>query len=666
MEAWAKAGPLSLPSVAGAKLLRDLTSDFQDVSVLRFTSHIPFFGLLYCDMERRLAAILAADVVGYSRLMGANESGTLAALDSLRTDFINPKISQHQGRIVKLTGDGMLVEFPSVVNAVACATELQRSLRHRNADASQDHRIEFRIGVNVGDVIAQGEDIFGDGVNVAARLESVAPVGGIAVSQSVRDHIGKRLDLVFEDLGERQLKNIERPIRVYSISLDQPSPNEAANAVPAPHGPRPSIAVLPFVNMSGDPEQEYFSDGITEDIITDLSKVSGLFVVARNTAFTYKGKHVDVQEAAKRLGVNFILEGSVRKAGARVRVTGQLINGKDSGHIWADRYDRDLTDIFAIQDEITHAIVEQLKVKLLPQEKKSIAQAPTDNIEAYTFYLRGRQFMQRHSKSNYQLARRMFANAVELDPLYARAYAGIADCDSFLFLHYHLEAGIDTILATAGKALTLDDQLAEAHASRGLALSLGQRYEEATAEFERAIALDPNSFEAHYFYGRACVTQGRLDRAATLFERAAENKPDDYQSLCLLIAVYRSLGRLGDSETAARRGIERAKNELTLHPENARAAYLGANALVTLGDKDRAREWASRALAIDPDDVLTQYNVVCVYSLLGDIERAFDLLDRLLPNAGHELKHGWIKHDSDLDPLRNHPRYQKILELVGK
>ena len=225
--------------------------------------------------------------------------------------------------------------------------------------------------------------------------------------------------------------------------------------------------------MSGDPEQEYFSDGITEDIITDLSKVSGLFVVARNTAFIYKGKHVDVQEAAKRLGVNFILEGSVRKAGARVRVTGQLINGKDSGHIWADRYDRDLTDIFAIQDEITHAIVEQLKVKLLPQEKKSIAQAPTDNIEAYTFYLRGRQFMQRHSKSNYQLARRMFANAVELDPLYARAYAGIADCDSFLFLHYHLEAGIDTILATAGKALTLDDQLAEAHASRGLALSLG-------------------------------------------------------------------------------------------------------------------------------------------------------------------------------------------------
>src|SRR5947209_5340180 len=332
-------------------------------------------------MERRLTAILAADVVGYSRLMGANETGTLAALKTLQTDFVDGKIAEHQGRIVKLTGDGMLVEFPSVVNAVACAAEIQRGIRKRNAGVPKDHRIEFRMGVNVGDVIVQGEDIFGDGVNVAARLESIAPVGGITVSQAVRDHIGKRLNLVFEDMGERRLKNIESPIRVYSISLDRPSTRETENAASPAREERPSIAVLPFINMSGDPEQEYFSDGITEDIITDLSKVSGLFVVARNTAFTFKGKHVDVQEVAKRLGVNFIMEGSVRKAGARVRVTVQLINGKDTGHLWADRYDRDLTDIFAIQDEITHAIVEQLKVKLLPQEKKSIGQTPTGNVE---------------------------------------------------------------------------------------------------------------------------------------------------------------------------------------------------------------------------------------------------------------------------------------------
>ena len=610
-------------------------------------------------MERRLTAILAADVVGYSRLMTIDEAGTLAALKSLRNNLVNPKINEHNGRIVKLTGDGMLIEFPSVVSAVACAVDIQLAMRTRNATVPAG-RIEFRIGINLGDIIVEDGDIFGDGVNVAARLESIAPIGGIAVSQSVRDHVGKRLDLAFEDMGERRLKNIEAPIRVYSISVDRPSGDGGTSAGQE----RPSIAVLPFINMSGDPEQEYFSDGITEDVITDLSKVSGLFVVARNTAFTYKGKHVDVQEVAKRLGVNFILEGSVRKAGARVRVTGQLIDGKDSGHVWADRYDRDLTDIFAIQDEITHAIVEQLKVKLLPQEKKSIGQTPTGNVEAYTYYLRGRQFFHRHSKSYYQLARRMFAKAVELDPAYARAYAGIADCDSFLFLHYSAPVEIKGIFETSAKALALESGLAEAHASQALALSLEERYEEAMAEFEKSIALDPNSFEGHYFYARACFAQGQLERAATLFEHAAKIKPDDYQSLCLLVHIYRSLGRDVEKESAARRGVERAERELTLHPDNPRPAYLGAAALVTLGQNDRAKEWLARTLAIDPDDVLTQYNAACVYSLLGDVEPAFDLLERLLPHANHETK-AWIKHDSDFDLLRDHPRYQKVLELIG-
>ena len=617
-------------------------------------------------MERRLTAILAADVVGYSRLMGANESGTVTALETLRSDFINPKIGEHQGRIVKLTGDGMLVEFPSVVNAVACAAEVQRGVRDRNKGVPPDRRIEFRIGVNVGDVIVQGEDILGDGVNVAARLESIAPPGGITISGPARDHLGNRLDLTFEDIGEQTLKNIEKPVRVYRVILDRATAQAEGTPDGAQQLEKPSIAVLPFNNMSGDPEQEYFSDGITEDIITDLSNISGLFVVARNTAFTYKGKPVKVQQVAQELGVRFILEGSVRKAGSRVRVTGQLIHGKDGGHVWAARFDRDLTDIFAIQDEITRAIVEQLKVKLLPQEKESISQAPTDNVEAYTYYLRGRQFLHRHSKSYYQLARRMFAKAVELDPLYARAYAGIADCDSFLFAHYHADVAIDGILATSAKALALDNKLAEAHASRGFALSLGKRYEEAEKEFEQATTLDPNSFEAHYLYGRACFAQGKLERTAALFERAAEIKPDDYQSLILLIQIYQSLGRDWDKEDVARKGTERAEREITLHPENARPAYLGAGALITLGETDRAREWVSRALAIDPDDIYTQYNAACVYSMLGDIEPAFDLLERILPYAGHELKHGWIKHDSSLDALRTHPRYQKILELVDR
>ena len=426
---------------------------------------------------------------------------------------------------------------------------------------------------------------------------------------------------------------------------------------------RPSVVVLPFNNMSGDPEQEYFSDGITEDVITDLSKVSGLFVVARNTAFTYKGKPVKVQDVCKELGVKYALEGSVRKAGARVRVTGQLIDATDGGHVWADRYDRDLTDIFAIQDEITHAIVEQLKVKLLPQEQRSIAKAPTDNVEAYTYYLRGRQFLHRHSKSYYQLARRMFAKAAELDPAFARAYAGIADCDSFLFLHYHENVAVDSILAMSAQALALDDKLAEAHASRGLALSLVQRYPEAMAEFERAIELDPNSFEAHYFYGRACFAQDRQADAAVQFERAAALKPDDYQSPAMLVMIYRAIGRQQDVSSAARKVVEIAEQELSKHPENPRPAYLGAGSLIELGERDRAREWISRAMATDPDDVLTQYNVACVYSKLGELEVAFDLLERLLPHANHETK-SWVRYDPDFDALRAQPRYAKVLELL--
>ena len=610
-------------------------------------------------MDRRLTAILAADMVGYSRLMGASEAGTLAALKTVRTDLIDGKIAEHQGRIVKLTGDGMLAEFPSVVNALACAVEVQRGMRDRNAGIPQDQRIEFRIGVNLGDVIVEGDDIYGDGVNVAARLESIAPPGGIAVSQSVRDHVGNRLSVTFEDCGEQQLKNIEKPIRVYDVLLEEFHPA----GMTATKNERPSIAVLPFNNMSGDPEQEYFSDGITEDIITDLSKVSGLFVVARHTAFTYKGKPVNVQVVGQQLGVAFVLEGSVRKAGARVRVTGQLINSKDGSHLWADRFDRDLIDIFAIQDEITHAIVEQLKVKLHPQERKSIGQARTDNIEAYTYYLKGRDFLHRRSKRYLQLARQMFAKAVELDPLYARAYAGIADCDSYLFMTYHVDVGMDGILATTAKALALDPKLAEAHASRGVALSAGQRYEEAKAEFEKAIALNPNSFEAHYFYARTSFAQGKLEQAAKLFERAAEIRPDDYQSPCLLVQIYKSLGRTQDRKTAARKGVELAERELALHPEDSRPAQLGSGALFELGETERSREWTSRAMAIDPDDPVAQYNAACSYSRLGDIDAALDLLERCLPNLGHE-KQNWSKYDSELDPLRSHPRYQKIHELI--
>ncbi|PDT52497.1 MULTISPECIES: adenylate/guanylate cyclase domain-containing protein [Sinorhizobium] len=619
-------------------------------------------------VHRRLTAILAADVVTYSRLMGQDEAGTHAAWKSHRRELIDAKIAEHEGRIVKLTGDGFLAEFPSVVNAVTCAATVQRGMVERNAGVPQRSRIELRMGINLGDVIVEGDDIFGDGVNVAVRLESIATPGGIAVSAAVRDNVGNRLDLRFEDMGEQALKNIDRPVRAYGITLDFPTALRTTGSDSSQQDPweieKPSIAVLPFNNISGDPEQEYFSDGITEDIITDLSKISGLFVVARNTAYTYKGKPVKVQQVSQDLRVNFILEGSIRKAGSRVRVTAQLVEGKGGGHVWADRYDRDLTDIFALQDEITHTIVDHLKVKLLPEEKKVIGRVPTGNFEAYAYYLRGRHFLHWHCKSHYVLAKRMFAMAVELDPLYARAYAGIADCDSFLFLHYNADVSIDGILATSAKALDLESGLAEAHASRGLALSLRERHSEAMAEFEQAIALDPNLFEAYYFYARACFTQGKLDEAARLFLRAAELKPDDYQALLVLVNILRSLGRDQEMRMAAQEGVARAERELRLRPENARPAYLGALGLAALGDRDRAKEWAGRALAIDPDDRLAKYNVACFYSLEGEHDRAIDLLVELLPRATHETKR-WVKYDSDLDPIREHARFPKVLELLG-
>jgi adenylate cyclase len=592
--------------------------------------------------------------------MGADEAGTHAALKTIRADFIDGKIAEHRGRIFKLTGDGVMAEFPSVVSAVACAADLQRGMRDQCAKMPVDRRIEFRVGINLGDVIIEGDDIYGDGVNVAVRLEGIAEPGGICVSQSVHDHVGNRLPLQFEDRGQQNLKNIEKPVRAYNVLLDEPIGEMASEK-----DLRPSIAVLPFNNMSGDPEQEYFSDGITEDIITDLSKISALSVIARHTAFTYKGKAVKVQNVGRELGADFILEGSVRKAGARVRVTGQLINSRDGTHIWADRFDRDLTDIFAIQDEITHAIVEQLKVKLLPQEKMSIQQAPTDNVEAYTCYLKGRELFHRGSKSGYKAAREMFVKATALDPSYARAYAGIADCDTFLYLRTTEPISFEAILAMSDKALALDNGLADAYASRGAALSAVKRYAEAEIEFEKAISLDPNSFEAHYFYARACVFQGKIEQATALFERAAAIKPDDYASVCILVQFYNSLGRKPDAKEAARKGAKLAERQLILHPDDAKAAELGSGSLIEIGEFDRAREWIARALALEPDNPVTHYNAACGYAMLGDIDKAFELLEGGIALGGPEWGR-WVEHDSMLDPLRDDPRYARLLETIRR
>jgi adenylate cyclase len=612
-------------------------------------------------MERKLAVILAADVVGYAALMEADEAGTFDRIRAGRMELFEPEIARHHGRIFKLMGDGLLAEFSSAVNAVQCAVALQHGMAAANADLPESRRIVLRIGVNLGDVIVEGNDLYGDGVNIAARLESIAEPGGIAVSGTAFDQVKNKIDFVLEDLGPQTLKNIAEAVRVYRLTG---TPRLSVH--PKAAADKPSIAVLPFANMSGDPEQEYFSDGITEDIITDLSKISGLHVVARNTAFTYKNKPIKVEQAVHELGVRFVLEGSVRKAGSRVRITGQLVDGKDGSHVWAERYDRELTDIFAIQDEINHAIVDQLKVKLLPAEKKAIEVAPTENVQAYTYYLRGRQFFFVASKSYLLLARRMFTKAAELDPNYARAYAGIADCDSMLHALHHADVSVEGILAMSAKALALDPELAEAHASRGMALQFAGQREEAIAEFDHALALDPNLHEANFFYAQFFVERGDFERAAELFERAAQLRTDDYHSPLQVSMVYRSLGRDADRERSARLGLERAEREFNLHPDHSSPAQFVALALAELGECDRAKEWAARALAIDPDDLAALYNIACLYSQLGEFDQAIELLEKVLPYLyASPARRAWLQHDPDLDPIRNDPRFQKLIETIG-
>ncbi|TPK60444.1 tetratricopeptide repeat protein [Mesorhizobium sp. B2-4-15] len=615
--------------------------------------------------QRRLAAILAADVVGYSRLMEHDEAGTLAALKARRKEVLSPTVAQHNGRVVKVMGDGVLVEFGSAVDAVQCAVELQKGFNNANLGAPETSRIILRIGVNLGDVIVEGSDIYGDGVNVAARLEGLAEPGGIYVSSTVHEHVTSKLALAFDDLGEHTLKNIVKPVRVYCVGMNISGKSGERLAVTLPD--KPSIAVLPFANMSGDPEQEYFSDGITEDIITDLSQVSGLSVVARNTVFTFKGKAVLIKEVVKKLNVAFVLEGSVRKAGGRVRITAQLISGRGGDHVWAERYDRTLDDIFNLQDEISKTIVDVLKVKLLPEELKTITNRSTDNPEAYEALLMGRSFLYSGVETRLmKAAQRLFAKAIEIDPNYARAYAALADCEVHLLIANDPDASYEAILANSTRALELQPGLADAHASRGGALFIIGRYAEAEAEFERALALDASSFEAHFFYGRDCLVQGQYEKALTLFQRAASLSPDDYRVWSHLEMVYVSLGRSDDAKEACRQGVLRVEKEIKAHPDNSTALCFGAIMLAGIGEADRALSWASRAEMFAGDSIQIQYNLGCYYAKLGKSDKAIDCLERQL-TASHAyllIRLPWMQQDSDLDPIRTHPRFVALVDRM--
>jgi serine/threonine protein kinase/tetratricopeptide (TPR) repeat protein len=433
-------------------------------------------------------------------------------------------------------------------------------------------------------------------------------------------------------------------------------------AVPAPRTEK-SVAVLYFENLSGSKEDEYFRDGITEDLITELLKIRELRVFPRSAVMSFRDKTLTAAQVGRELSASFVLEGSVRRAGNHLRLNAQLVDTRSGHGVWAERYDRQLEDVFAIQDEIVQSIAKALRVVLTEKEKRAIEKLPTADIQAYDHYLRGRQYFHQFRKKGFDFARQMFARAIVIDPNFARAYAGVADCCSFLYQYWEAsEVNLKEADAASRKALELDPELAEAHASRGLALSLRKRYEEAKTEFEMSIRLNPKLFEAYYFYARARFAEGKFEEAVRLYEQASKINPDDYQSAILVAPVYMSMGRKSDAEASYRRGLTVVEKHLEMHPDDARALYLGAGSLTQLGQRQRAMEWTARALAADPEDSGVLYNVACSFSLMGETEKALQCLEKAVAcGFGHKE---WLEHDSDLDALRGNPRFQALVNKL--
>ncbi len=553
-------------------------------------------------MERRLAAILCADVVGYSRMMGADEAGTLSALKAHRTDFIDPAIASHHGRIVKLMGDGALIEFPSVVDALECAVAIQRGMTERNADVAMDRRLEFRIGINIGDVIVEGDDIYGDGINIAARLEGLAEPGAICVSAAVFNAAEGKLEVDFEDLGPQAFKNIAKPIHVYRVegreaAVPEAFPKGADQAAPASH--KPAIAVMPFTNLSGDPEQEYFSDGLTEDIITALSHWRSFPVIARNSTFSFKGQAVVAQRIGRELGARYVLEGSVRRAGNRLRVNAQLVDAETGHSLWVERLDRPMEDVFAVQDEIARNIAFVVAPELEQAEIARSASRRPNSLTAWDLFLRGMAHMYKVRHEDYLKARPLFERAVQLEPDYAEGWAGVGW--SYLRdLEFSDPDGRGDVLGrgmeAAKRAVALDGKSAFAHVTLGTAFVWAEQFDLGIAEVERALELNPYYAHAHMALGN------RLD----LVGRTAE-------------------------------GIEKMEVSLDLNPRDPnRAMYMSflARAHISLGNHEKAFDWIRRAVELSPDNPDFQYRLAICLALCDrpdEARTALEECDRLEP-----------------------------------
>jgi adenylate cyclase len=628
-------------------------------------------------MERKLVAILSTDVQGYSRLMGEDEAATVRTITAYR-ELMAALIQQHRGRVVDSPGDNLLAEFASVVEAVQCAVAIQRELKTRNAELPLHRRMEFRIGINLGDVIAEGERIYGDGVNIAARLEGLAEAGGLCIAGTVYDQVKTKLALGYEDLGTQAVKNIAEPVRVYRVYLEprtavpvmrQPKrlmapswrkvalaavglvlllgggvavwwrfvhssspagvlPSETAAALPLPD--KPSIAVLPFVNMSGDPEQEYFSDGMTEDLITDLSKLSGLFVIARNSVFTYKGKAVKPEQVSRELGVRYVLEGSVRKAGDRVRITAQLVEASTGYHRWADRYDRALQEIFALQDEIRQKIVMALKVQLTQEEQARFRRFPTNNLEAYDALLRGLEYVNSSTQATNAQARQLFESAIALDPQYAAASALLGLTHLWDWTHQWSQdpQTLERAFALAQRAIALDDALPVAHRVLGYVYVWNKQYDQAIAEAERAITLDPNEAKGYATLAEIVAWAGRPQDVFGLVEKAMRLDPQQQADYAWASGhAYYLTGRYEEAITAFKRALVRSPNHLGAY------AFLAAS-YSELDREEEARAAMAEVLRLSPQASYEGAKRTAPYKDQAVIERLLAAQGVALPPPG--------------------------------
>ena len=630
-----------------------------------------------------IAHVLFIDIVGYSARLTDEQQALVDELNQIVRSSDEFNKAAAAGRLMKIpTGDGMaLIFYNSPEQPVNCALEIGRALRN-----SSD--LPVRMGVHSGPVSAVTDlndrtNAAGVGINVAQRVMDCGDTGHILLSQRVAEDLQQysRWRPHLHDLGEVEVKHGER-VHVFNFYTDDAGnsdlpkklakPNHRATTVPATtkaaKTQRPSICVLPFANMSGDPEQEYFSDGISEDIITDLSKISALHVVSRNTAFTFKGKAVDVGQVVSQLKVSHVVEGSVRKAAGRVRITAQLIDGANDSHIWAERYDRDLNDIFAIQDEISHAIVDALKVKLLPEEKKAIEQHGTENVDAYNLFLMARQTYTTGSEGDprrLDAIIRMCRRAVEIDPNYADAWALIALAEVNLRWRVGRQGG-DGGLAAAERALELNPNLADAYAIKARILSEENRNDEASREIEIALRLDPESYQANRCAALLRFRQKRIKEATTYWEKALTLDEGDFGSAGMLVSTYTALGDQEGAQRAAKITLERCEKNLTRDANNGAAMGHGANALAELGQRERAKEWMERALLVDPDNVTMRYNFGCALANhLNDKDAALEMLGPAFEKMGA----GFINHakvDPDFDCIRDDPRFKEMLAAAER